>query len=53
MQINDTAILSEAQQHEILERDRLYEAGETESFTLEEIINYFSIKENSTSNKNP
>jgi hypothetical protein len=42
---NNAIVLSEAQQQEILERDRLYEAGETESFTLDEIINYFGIKE--------
>jgi len=38
-------VLSEAQQHEILERDRAYEAGETKSYSLDEIISHFNIKE--------
>jgi len=39
------SILSEAQQLEILERDRQYEAGETESYSLDEIIAHFNLKE--------
>jgi len=39
------SILSKEQQLEILERDRQYETGETESFTLNEIIAHFDIKE--------
>ena len=42
---NETALLSEAQQQEILERDRQYEAGETENYSLDEIIAHFNIKE--------
>jgi len=42
---DDAMPLSESQQQEILERDRLYEAGETETFTLEQVINHFGIKE--------
>jgi hypothetical protein len=42
---NETFILSEAQQQEILERDREYEAGKTESYSLDEIIAHFNIKE--------
>lgn len=41
---DDTAILSPAQQKEILERDRQYEAGETETYSLEQVMNYFGIK---------
>jgi hypothetical protein len=37
-------ILSEAQQLEVLERDRQYEAGETKSYSLDEIIAYFDLK---------
>jgi hypothetical protein len=37
-------ILSEAQQQEVLERDRQYEAGETKSYSLDEIIAYFDLK---------
>ena len=44
-QADDGTILSAGQQQEVLERDRQYEAGETEVYTLEEIINYFGIKE--------
>ena len=42
---DEDSILSKEQQLEILERDRQYEAGETESFTLNEIITHFDIKE--------
>ncbi|MBS1521599.1 MAG: addiction module protein [Bacteroidetes bacterium] len=40
---NETFILSEAQQQEILERDREYEAGKTETYSLDEIIAHFNI----------
>lgn len=36
-------ILSEAQQQEILERDRQYEAGEMKSYSLDEVIAHFNI----------
>jgi hypothetical protein len=42
---NDTFVLSEAQQKEILERDRQFESGETETYSLDEIIAHFNIKE--------
>jgi len=42
---DETLVLSEAQQNEILERDREYEAGETETFSIDEIIVHFNIKE--------
>lgn len=42
---SDSVSLSEAQQNEILERDREYEAGETKSYSLDEIITHFNIKE--------
>jgi len=42
---NGALILSEEQQQEILERDRQYEAGEIETFSLNEIIAHFNIKE--------
>jgi hypothetical protein len=42
---NETLVLSESQQQEILERDRQYEAGEAETYSLEEIITHFNIKE--------
>jgi hypothetical protein len=42
---NETFILSEAQRQEILERDKQYEAGETQSYSLDEIIAHFNIKE--------
>ncbi|MES2112795.1 MAG: hypothetical protein V4577_28850 [Bacteroidota bacterium] len=41
----ETTILSDAQQKEILERDRQYEAGETEAYTFNEFIAYFGTKE--------
>jgi hypothetical protein len=41
----EDSILSKEQQLEISERDRQYETGETESFTLNEIIAHFDIKE--------
>ena len=41
----ETIILSEAQQQEILARDKEYEAGETKSFSLHEIIAHFNITE--------
>jgi hypothetical protein len=44
-QADDIIILSPSQQQEILERDRQYEAGETEVYTLDQIINHFGIKE--------
>ena len=42
---NETTLLSEAQQQEILERDRQFEAGEAETYSLDEIITHFNIKE--------
>jgi hypothetical protein len=42
---DDAIILSPGQQQEILERDRQYEAGETKTYTLEQVINHFGIKE--------
>ncbi|HZY35446.1 MAG TPA: hypothetical protein VFE53_02290 [Mucilaginibacter sp.] len=44
-QEDETLILSDAQQKEILERDREYEAGETETYSIDEIIAHFNIKE--------
>jgi hypothetical protein len=41
----ETFVLSESQQKEILERDREYEAGETETYSVDEIIAHFNIKE--------
>lgn len=37
--------LSAEQQQEILDRDREFEAGKTESYSLDEIIAHFNIKE--------
>jgi hypothetical protein len=42
---DDTFVLSEAEQKEILERDREYEAGETETYSIDEVIAHFNIKE--------
>jgi hypothetical protein len=39
---DETITLSGAQQEEILERDRLYEAGEMKSYSLDEIITHFN-----------
>ena len=44
-QEEETLDLSEAQQKEILEHDREYEAGETETYSVNEIIAHFNIKE--------
>ena len=44
-QADDTIALSANQQQEILKRDRQYEAGETETYTLDQVISYFGIKE--------
>ena len=44
-QEDETLVLSEAQQKEILERDREYEAGETETYSIDEIIAHFNLKE--------
>jgi hypothetical protein len=41
---DDAAIFSPAQQQELLERDRQFEAGEIETYTLEQVMNYFRIK---------
>ena len=41
----ETFVLSEARQKEILERDTEYEAGETETYSIDEIIAHFNIKE--------
>jgi len=45
VQGDEAIILSTVQQQEILERDRQYEAGEATTYTLNEIITYFNIKE--------
>ena len=42
---DENIVLSGAQQLEILERDRQYEAGETETYSLKDIIAYFGIDE--------
>jgi hypothetical protein len=42
---NKQLILSTLIQREILDRDKQYEAGETETYSLEEIITYFKIEE--------
>jgi len=42
---DEAFILSEAQQREILARDKEYEAGETETFSIDQIITHFNIKE--------
>jgi len=44
-QEDEALILSEAQQKEVLERDREYEAGETETFSIDEIVAHFNSKE--------
>jgi len=44
-QEDDSFVLSEAQQKEILERDREYEAGKTETYSIDEIVAHFNIKE--------
>ncbi|MGZ3778104.1 MAG: hypothetical protein ACXVI9_11215, partial [Mucilaginibacter sp.] len=41
---NDTFVLSDSQQKEILERDRAFEAGETETYSIDEIIAHFQLK---------
>ena len=38
-------ILSEQQLAEILERDEEYEAGKTETFSIDQIKSYFNIKQ--------
>jgi hypothetical protein len=43
--LEETISLSEAQQEEILERDRLYEDGKTENYSIDQIISHFNIKE--------
>jgi hypothetical protein len=43
---DETFVLSEAQQKEILERDREYEAGETETYSIDEIIAQLTSKKN-------
>jgi hypothetical protein len=42
---DDAFVLSEAQQKEILERDREYEAGKAETYSIGEIIAHFNVKE--------
>ena len=41
----DAIILSESQKEEIIERDMQYEAGQTETYSLDEIVAHFNIKE--------
>jgi hypothetical protein len=43
-QVEDAVIITQNQQQEILMRDKQYEAGETETYTLDEVINHFGIK---------
>jgi len=45
IQAENDVLLSETQQQEILLRDKKYEAGEAETFTLNQVINHFGIKE--------
>ncbi len=45
---DETFVLSEAQKKEILERDKEYEAGETEIYSIDEIIAHFNLKEKYT-----
>lgn len=40
---DDSFVLSEAQQKEILERDREYEAGETDTYSIDEIVAHFNL----------
>ena len=42
---HENNLLSTAQQEEVLNRDREFEAGETETYSLDEIIAHFNIKE--------
>jgi len=41
----ETTVLTDEQQQEILERDRQYEAGETEVFTFAEFMAHFDTGE--------
>jgi hypothetical protein len=41
---NNSFVLSDEQQQEILARDAEYEAGETETYLLDEVIAYFNIR---------
>ncbi|MDB5156462.1 MAG: hypothetical protein JWR50_1169 [Mucilaginibacter sp.] len=41
----ENSLLSTAQQEEVLNRDKEFEAGETETYSLDEIIAHFNIKE--------
>jgi hypothetical protein len=43
---DETFVLSDARQKEILERDREYEAGETETYSIDEIIAQLTSKKN-------
>ncbi len=43
--------LTDEQQQEILKRDKEYEAGETEIYSLEEIIRHFNIIESNVLSK--
>ncbi|HEY9533333.1 MAG TPA: hypothetical protein VIQ77_02320 [Mucilaginibacter sp.] len=45
VQDNDNDILPAAQQAEILARDKEYEAGETKTYSIDEIVAYFNINE--------
>jgi hypothetical protein len=42
---DETFVLSEAHQNEITKRDGEYEASETETYSIDEIIAHFNIKE--------
>lgn len=41
---SESVVLSEAQQQEILERDRQYEAGEAKTYSLNEVIAHFNTR---------
>ncbi|MGF7079143.1 hypothetical protein [Mucilaginibacter sp. UYCu711] len=45
VQDNGNDILSAAQQAEILARDKEYEAGEAKTYSIDEIVAYFTISE--------
>ncbi len=42
---DETFILSQAQREEILARDGEFEAGATETYSIDEIVAHFNIKE--------
>jgi len=42
---DDAIMLSDSQKQEIIERDKQYEAGQAETYSLNEIVAHFNIKE--------